>query len=434
VIKDISAIPNFFQPRPCLDTTVFPDYYSVNSYCDSVMKWLDYIEIDKETEIVTHDFFYKFRGERYTYAQVSVQFRAPTRIDCDSRVDTSFNLNFWFILSKQTYTTESGESAPLQYKIRFLEIQPLGGFDTIPPPQYQNRWSFLNFGVHGGPGSASFKPIYDGFDNLSIEPGMNYGVMASFTLFASDTFTVFDKTRLWEYGLDLGVGYDHMGWNWKLDDYSHTGANQTVSPLNSMACNYDLLTEIDGVEEEVSLDILSVPLSFTLKRYFSPRKVNSVMLKAGVSFNYLLGSSTEITSGTISYTGLDCSFQDPQSGTWIEGITIDDLPYYGFGTFDASLTDGTGEVYAPYYLAAHAKLAFDLRKDNYARLHWIIAPYFNYAVTDLNDASAYAIEPGGRMTDLSAAASPLKPFSFGLEVGIAYNIIPNGLKNVKAKK
>ena len=197
------------------------------------------------------------------------------------------------------------------------------------------------------------------------------------------------------------------------------------------------MTEISRVEEEVSLDILSVPLSFTLKRYFSPRKVNSVMLKAGVSFNYLLGSSAEITSGTISYTGLDCSFQDPQSGTWIEGITIDNLPYYGFGTFDALLGDPVGDVedvYAPFYLAATAKLAFDLRKDKYSRLHWIIAPYFNYAVTDFNDASAYAIEPSGRMTDLSATASPLKPFSFGLEVGIAYNIIPNGLKNVKAKK
>lgn len=433
VRKNENAIPNFYQPRPCLDSTIFPAFYSVNSYVDSAQRWFDYIRIDMASEIVAHDFFYKFRGDLYTYAQVSVEFSAPSRTECDGTVDSAFSINFWFRMSKENVTLASGEKVPVQTKIKFLEVIPLGDEFLGIPPKYQNRWSFLNLTVNGGLSSAAFEALPD-YSDLSIEPAANYGVHASYTLFASDTFTVFGKVRRWEYGIELGAGYDHLAWNWKLGSYSHTAVDQTVSPLNDLAFeNYDLLTEIAGYKAEESFDILSVPLSIVVKRYLSARKINSVMLHAGVSFNYLLGNSATITSGSISYTGLDCSFQDPQSGEFIEGVTIDNLPYYGFGEYEPVLTDETGDVYEPFFLAAHAKLAFDLRKDRYARLHWIIAPYFNYAVTDFRGDTPMVVKAGGEMSDISAAATSIKPYNFGIEFGIAYNIIPNGLKNVRIK-
>lgn len=140
LIKNINAIPNFYQPRPCLDTTVYPGYYTVQDYCDSAQMWFDFIDIYKQSDIVAHDFFYKFRGDRYTYAQVSIEFSSRSRIECDGRVDTSFNLNFWFKLSKQKIISQTGEELPQQYKLRFLEIQP--AIEVIIPDtaKYKNRW------------------------------------------------------------------------------------------------------------------------------------------------------------------------------------------------------------------------------------------------------------------------------------------------------
>jgi hypothetical protein len=38
------------------------------------------------------------------------------------------------------------------------------------------------------------------------------------------------------------------------------------------------------------------------------------------------------------------------------------------------------------------------------------------------------------MTDLSMAATSIKPFSFGIEVGITYNFKQNSLKNIRTWK
>jgi hypothetical protein len=434
--KKLNAIPNYFQPRPPGDTTVFKKSFTVQEYIDNTQRWFRYIEITPVNNVITNDYFYKYRGERYTYAQVSIEFQAPAYDDPNARVDEFVNLNFWINMSKQKIILENGEEVPVEYKIRFLEVQPA---DTIIEvvKKYKNRWGFLNLNAHGGINNASFKALND-YPDLNLEPAGTYGVLGSFTLFASDTFTVSDNVRLWEYGLDLGVGYDHMAWKWKMNSYENLASDQTVSPLNSLSFeNYNLLTEITGLEQEESFDILSVPLSVVVKRYFSPRKVNSLLLKAGVSFNYLFGNSTEITSGTVSYTGEDCSFQDPVSGNLIEGVTIDDLPYYGFGNYDAALTSTKyDDVYEPYYLSAHVKLALDLRKNRNSRLHWVIAPYFYYAFTEFRSGNSPAdiIEPGGYMTDISAATTAIKPYNFGLEFGISYNIKPNNLKNVRIRK
>ncbi|MCX6233499.1 MAG: hypothetical protein NT175_02080 [Bacteroidetes bacterium] len=434
VVKNVPAIPNFFQPRACLDTSSFPAYYSVQSYCDSAQRWFDYIEILKETDVVANDFYFKFRGEIYTNALVSIEFSAPSRIDCKSMVRQSVNLNFWFTMSKQKYIYKSGVEIPIQYKIRFLEIQP----DTIKPPvtiDYKNRWSFLNLTLHGGGSAASFKSLSE-YNDITIEPAETYGALASLTFIASDTFTVFNKVRRWEYGLDIGISYNHVVWNWQLDTYKNE-AYATLSPLNDLLCNHTLLTQVKSLTEKKTFDVLSVPLSLSLKRYFTPKKINAIILNAGVSFNYLLNNTTEITSGTISYVGKNCAFQDPQSGDWIEGITIDDLPYYGFGTYDAVLNSGDdNKTFEPYYIAAHLKVGFDLRKDRYARLHWIIAPYVNYSITELRSGNTpdKIIEPAGNITDLSMATTSIKPFSFGIEVGISYNFKQNSLKNIRTWK
>lgn len=434
IIKNEPAFPNFFQPRACLDTTVFPAYYSVQTYCDSAVQWFDYIEITKESDILPNDYYFKFRGKIYTNALVSVRFNAPSQVDCSSIVDTSFKLNLWFTMSKQRIIYKSGAEVPIAYKLRFLEIQP-EFVDTVPAPKYKNMWSFVNLNLHGGVSSASFKTLSD-YNDLLIEPAAQYGALASFTLFASDTFTVFNKVRPWEYGLDIGVGYDHLAWNWKLDSYE-SSAEASVSPLNDLSCTQTLVTRISSLTEKKTFDVLTVPLTLTLKRYLSPRKVNSVFLNAGVSFNYLLNNATEITSGTVSYTGENCSFQDPQSGEWIEGVTIDNLPYYGYGTYKAVLNSSDKvEYFEPYYLAVHLKLGLDLRKERYSRLHWIIAPYFNYSFTELRSGNnpEMIIKPAGEISDISAVATSLKPFSFGIGVGISYNVKQNSLKNIRVKK
>jgi hypothetical protein len=430
-------ICNFFQPRPCNDSSVFPGHYSVNEYVKLIKQWFPE-GVDLTHDNVLVDEVPTKEGKNYWInATAHIRFTGYGEYECNS-ISKEADRILGFVIKLEDWTT-TGTKIPSTFKIRWMDYYVPDSIICY----YKNFWANFDLSLLGGVSSAIFElgqesqDAIAGIGNLQALPLGSYGVEAKFNFFVQDTFTEFNKAKLWDIGFGFGGRYMQQSWKWTTGDLTMYNLNMKSSPVNGLQFDqYDLLINGQTIEQSVSYNTVSVPLSIQLKRYFGRNKVNSVLIDAGIYVNLLLDRDYSVDRGWLEYIGQNCRFYDPVNDTLYPPVTIEDLPYYGYDTYDAQKSDQDGvesSLLKDIYYSGFVNINFDLRKNNKSRVHWRIGPYFEYTFTNVVDEPTYQLiditgETEGEIKDFTHSVSKLYPYTVGLRLGLTYNFLPNKKK------
>lgn len=419
---------------------------------DSIFSWFpNGISSSKVDNFSFDDNYYIYEKSFLANVNCRLEFYASGTPNLCDDATRRFDLRVWFVMSEATDTLANQfGKIPLNYKIRYIEICKNLTDQRKPRDASalatKDFWAFANFRVNSGIASNNYSDVIPDYENLSIGYGLDIGAQFDINLFFGDTTRTLNKQersqrrKLWSKGLGIGLGFTRSSWQWNLDTYTNrTGAS--LSPVNNLPGNYTLLTDVSKIQERIVANSINVPIYFELIKKFERKRNNyqisnkSLYIDAGATFSYLLSSSFTVPEGSISYSGEDYTFIN-QNDT-ISGILIDNLPYYGFGTYDAK-TDGSDnkDLYQALRTLLSTKAGFHFSSPAHPRSFWKVGLYFNYSLTNFRSENSFAntISPEGKITDLSNTNSKLYPYSFGLELAYSFNFLENNLKSIKPGK
>lgn len=440
-LLDQPIIYNFFQPLERGMEAPDPAYLSPRAFADSLIYWFDDIRLTPLTprpypmsdEIYRYPRQFYRSSHDYKEAVFPLRFMgfcndlnvAEARCPLGS-IRADIEMNIIFELEELVGETETGE-------IRTHRIRYLDKHREAPPidQAWRNIWAFANLHVQNALNTPRVSVFHSHFDALDLSSNYSTGLLGSVSLFFNDTLTVFGRTRLWDIGLDLGLGYHVNNLSAELGSFAEPVRNMNRTPVRGefdLYGDYDLFISGSGLRQDMRISVLSVPVSMKFRRYLSPsasdriNRVNSIVLEAGVAYNLLLEAHHKSYGGRVSYHGRGLVFQ-----AGFDPLDVSDLEPYGFGTFQANLMEDADDPFNPHHISLHLRLGLHLRQNRFSNRYFTITPWFAYSLTDWmqSDAPANSLGFAGELDHLVSALSSMKSLSFGIDLGISHNFLHN---------
>lgn len=433
-------IKNFFQPSASPEEITA--YLSPLEYVEKIPQW--FYDIDILAEVTLDDRVYRHRprlfssATNYTHALLRLApflARCDVSEDCpDGRVEESIVLSVIIEVLDQTGVTATGEV--IRHRIRFIDEH-----DPRPPtPERQNWWAFAGIQQSNSIMGFQANPVDGPMQDLTLNSDFGTGVMANFSIFFGDTATFAGRQRLWDFGFEIGVGASRQHFQLELNQYSEMIGGLQETPLHHVPIHAGSLEVIGSeIRQSATLDVISFPASFLYKRYFSSKRVQSVVVQAGATYHMLVNERIKQDSGFLSGYGRDVKFVDDAD---FDPIHIHDLPYYGFGSgFPIALSDDLTNPFASDFITTHLRLGIHLRQSRFSALHYTITPWIMYGFTNLIADSNYNMalgynenivynsgSPTVKIDHLGSSLESMHPIAFGIDLGISYNIVRNRVK------
>ena len=435
LFQDINQdkIVKFFEPGHPLDVNDSAqkiEYYTVKQYVDSLFSWFsDGVEFEIRSEVV-HSTINNgsgiYKGYLVTDPVVSVHFMGVRTMPDGSTYESQFNGELKLTIAMTAKHTKKGERAgktvritiPSIYKIRNIEV--IRPFGPLPEPEMKNMWGFLNIGFMGGYGNYSGEVKLPGFNDMEIYNGPAFGANLEFNIFFNDT-----SIHNWSFGPGIGIGNNQQTSYFRLANYSGQFA-ENYSPLNELYLgDYSREITINNAEQKHLISTLQIPLKFNAYRHFKKSK-SAIYFTVGAILSIPISDDYSFTAGTLSERGLSCTFEE--NGHMIENVTLEDLPYYGFGTYHTKKTESPAIQLKSYFINGYVDFGYQWRTHN-KKTFIKAGPFAYFGVTNMLEdqhiETKELFSPEGKIANFGLAYSSLMPYVVGINLAISLNIIPN---------
>lgn len=143
------------------------------------------------------------------------------------------------------------------------------------------------------------------------------------------------------YSFKTGLGIS--SYRFKMNDYNSLFENEDLIDKDNYP--FTLISNLKGVNQSLSFQSLTLPVQFQLTKFDKKGKF-STGLFGGINLNFPVNSSTENTSGEITYSGKYKFDFDP------EPVVLEDVESYHFKTFQYSDMKSSAPKLNSMFLAA----------------------------------------------------------------------------------
>lgn len=217
-----------------------------------------------------------------------------------------------------------------------------------------------------------------------------------------------------KFGVGYGINLDYMitdkfGITSGLTFMSYS-TSYTLSTFNQDAFRttdidgdeYDLLATGTNLQNEVKLNYMEIPIGVVLK-------FGGFFTRIGAKYGIAGSSSSSFEDGTITTSGYYPKYS----------VTLEDIPEYGFDTFDLSGTDGTVEHKS--VLNGFLQLGFNAAISQKVGITFMA--FYETSFSAVHESTNANIAAGnGEYTSVLNLVDSPKSSAYGLEVGLRFKL------------
>jgi hypothetical protein len=266
------------------------------------------------------------------------------------------------------------------------------------------------------------------FDDLSKDNSIMFDAGIAGTFFFNDR-----KMSPWDVGFTTGVAYKSLRSNYSLDSYIDSLTITDDYTAQQLGGQYDLYVDAGSLDQHNRINVLEVPLLFSVNYNFNDKKTLGLYGRIGGLFDLVLDNSHKMNDGTVTYTG---HVEKLINGTYTDYYFNSDVPEYGFSTYEASVDETTELQLQNYFVSGRINVGvFGMNKIQ--TVGWHIGTFFDMALTDLMDSDHQQVSSltrgQGYMNSFYDISDKLLINNWGLEFGITIQLYKEKIIYLKSK-
>ncbi len=240
------------------------------------------------------------------------------------------------------------------------------------------------------------------------------------------------KFSPWDVGFTTGLAYKSLRSNYILEDYSDSLVITDDYTAEQLGGEYDLYAHATALEQHNRINVLEVPLQFSVNYNFSDKRTLGLYGRIGGLFNLVLSNTHEMNNGSVTYTG---HVERLIGGEYTDYYFDSDIPEYGFSTYEADVDESNELALQDYYISGRLNFGvFGMNKVQ--TIGWHIGTFFEMDLTDMLDGEH---EPNpsltrgyGHMNSFYDISDKLSIHNWGLEFGISIQLFKEKIIYLKS--